>query len=343
MRISSTRLIGKCQGILVGAVLIIGIDVCAQWSPEGGRMGKMTFGGPENSAVEFLQSYDADGDGQIDKAEFSKASEAMFQLMDLSGDGKIDAEEIRRDPAAIYGDCWRRAGQIVDRYDTDEDEKLSAQEAPFGAMAFIKGDVNKDSRLDRRELAQLALEVALLSDALRIADSPAKAAQAFLKKYDKNRDGRITLDEFEWGEAWFGQYDQNSDKFLDEQEIARMPPLPRSPKAQAKDLLKQRDKNGDGRLSAEESGEPPERFHAADTNADGQLSLEELTALIAQRFVPPRLLREKRLEGAPEPVRLPKEMPAQRKQPAGVVPQPPVPPGEQPVPKVAPLPAPVAP
>jgi Ca2+-binding EF-hand superfamily protein len=333
--------------LLLCALLVVGSVVWAQWAPDFKGMGRGGYGGPENQMTEFIQSFDANGDSQIDKDEFLKASVALFDLMDLSGDGKIDAEEGRRDPAAIYGAQSRWAAQVIERYDMDEDAKLSAQEAPFGATAFARCDANKDGRLDRREITQTAFENAMLSDGLRMADNPVRVAQSFLKKYDKNRDGKIALDEFEWGENLFSQYDRNGDKILDEQEIGRIQGLPRSPKSQARELLKERDKDGNGQLSAEESGYPPEQFHAADLNADGQISLDELTTAFAQQYAPPKGRLERRLDGAPEPPRVKGEKP-----PADPN-LPPMPKGagmpkDAPAPKpaagqVAPLPAPVAP
>ena len=310
--------------ILVSLVFAAGGLAWAQGPGEVPRGGKFGVGGGgfegfENTAIEYLQTFDADGDGLISKAEFLKAFEAMFQIMDVSGDGKVDGEEIRRDPARIYGDRARWAGMIIERYDADDDGNLSAAEAPFGPVAFGRADANKDGRLDRRELTQLAFDLVLLSDALRVADSPTRVAQAFLKKYDKNRDGKITPDEFEWGDEMLARFDRNGDKVLDSDELGRIPPLPPSPKAQAKDIIKQRDKDGDGRLSAAEFGDTPERFHAADGNGDGLVTLDELTALIVQSLAAAKDGRAgKRLDIVPDRPAQPIEGPAQ---PAGLVPK----------------------
>jgi len=275
--------IRRYSSVVFGAVLLAGSGVWAQFPPDFMRQGKGGFGGPENQSMEFIQSFDANGDGQIDKAEFLKAATAIFDLMDLSADGKIDAEEARRDPAASYGNQSRWAGMVIDRYDLDDDGKLSSDEAPFGAIAFARGDTNKDVRLERRELTQMAFENAMLSEGLRMADSTMRIAQSFLKKYDKSRDGKITADEFEWGPDSFAQYDRNGDKVLELDEIGRIPPLPRSPRAQAKDFLKQRDKDTNGQLTLEESALPADAFHSMDLNADGLLTLDEVTSASLQQ------------------------------------------------------------
>jgi len=268
------------------AMLLLSGPAWAQFPGDFSKFGRGGggFEGFENTAIEYIQSFDGDGDGLISQAEFLKAFETMFRIMDVSGDGKLDAEELRRDPARVYGERSRWAAQIIERYDVDGDGKLSASEAPFGPLAFERADANKDKFVDRHELTQFSFDLALLSDALRVADNPARVAQAFLKKYDKNNDGKIAPDEFEWGPDFFAQFDRNGNGSLDAEELGRMPGLPPSPKTQARDLIRQRDKDNDGKLSPAEFADAPERFHAADLNADGFLSLEELTAMIQQSF-----------------------------------------------------------
>jgi Ca2+-binding EF-hand superfamily protein len=219
--------------------------------------------------------------------------------MDASADGTLDADEMAQDPARLYGERARWAADVIQRYDADDDDTLSAAEAPFRRMAFTRADADNDGRVDRRELTQFGFELALLSDALR-AENPAKVTQTFLKKHDKNKDGKISESEFEWGPSYLARYDRNGDKVLDVAEIGRIRSLPPSPRSRAKELLKQRDRNGDSQLSVGEFGQPPEVFHAADRNADGQLSLDELSQSFAQPTRSPYKARpEKRFQIAP--------------------------------------------
>lgn len=299
MRVDSGR---KGRNGLAGIFLLVTVIFAAsawgqysktylssRYRPEG-------FG---NSAIEFIQSFDADKNGQVDRAEFLKAYETMFEIMDTSGDGKIDSREMQYDPARIYGERARWAAGIVARYDADDDGTLSAEEAPFWSVTFTRADANKDEHVDKAELTQFAFDLELLRGGLQ-AENPTKVAAAFLKKYDNNADGKIAPAEFEWGDQVFGRYDRDQNGFLDQAEMARIPPLPPSPKARARDMLKERDKDNSGQLSAIEFDEAPERFSAADLNADGQLSLDELTAMLNPQLAVRKSSRvEKRLLDAP--------------------------------------------
>ncbi len=329
--------------------LILTATAWAQF-PGDPRLGKITFTGPDNPAVEYLYSYDADGDGLITKTEFLKAFEAMFAIMDASGDGKLDADEVRRDPGRAYGEKSRWTAQILERFDLNDDGKLASDEAPFSAETFNRADANHDKLVTARELTQFAFELGLLAETMQMAAHPSRLAQAFLKKYDKNRDGRISGDEFEWGPDYLERFDRNGDLFLDAEEILRLPALPPSPRVQARDLIQQRDKDGNGVLSAAEFADTPERFHTADLNGDGQLTQGELTALFVQQYVNPAKARaEKRLEapaappapvpGAPNPVQ-PAQPPQAPASPAGPKPAVPAPAASQPPP---PVPMPLAP
>lgn len=314
-----------CLAVSAALTLILAGTVEAQRAGDAWRLERGGPQGPGNTAAEFILSFDSDGDGLISKAEFLKAYEAMFEFMDVSGDGKIDPSEIRRDLAAIYNKSALWARQTIERYDADEDGRLSAREAPFWKMAFERADANKDGFVERRELTELRFNLSLLDEGLR-AQNPDKIVQAFLKRCDANKDGKISVDEFGWGELLFKRYDRDRNGSLERDEIARIPPLGPTPGSRARDLLRQRDLNKDGRLSASEFGETAERFHSADLNADGSLSLEELTKLMASRIkAPKRISREKRLEMLPK-VRRP-----EGRKPQKAAPRPKVKEGRQPV------------
>jgi Ca2+-binding EF-hand superfamily protein len=271
------------------ALLAVGAILWLDGIPARAKAVKSISPGAENTAFEFLQSFDADRDGQLSRAEFLKAHDTMFEIMDASGDGKIDERELKYDPGRLYGEQARWAAGTVQRYDANGDGLLSTEEAPFGSTTFARADADGNGQADRRELTQLSFDLVLLTRDLR-NENPSKLTAAFLKKYDRTGDGKIAPDEFEWNKDVFARYDRDNNGLLQGEELSRIPALPPGPKSQARELIAQRDRDGDGRLSGEEYGEAPERFHATDLNADGWLSLDEL----ASTFEPPVKLRSGR-------------------------------------------------
>lgn len=251
-----------------------------------------------STTFDFVRSFDANKDGKIDRGEFTRAYEAMFEIMDVSGDGAIDSREFMRDPAQAFANSARRAETTVRLYDADEDERLSPYEAPFWSSVFQRADANKDGFVDVKELTQIQFENDLLSEGLRVGN-PKKRADAFLGKCDKNGDRKVSRDEFDWDDRAFDRYDLNKDNSLDEAEIVLIPPLPPSPRARAEKTIDTLDRDKNGSLSAVEFAQPPEVFHANDTNADGEISIDELTAATV---APPKTrgaVRPKALKAAP--------------------------------------------
>lgn len=114
------------------------------------------------------------------------------------------------------------------------------------------------------------------------AESPAKVAMNYLKKYDANEDGAISKSEYS-GAAFWKRYDGDQDGKVTAQEIRQMEEMLRK-QAQAKapkrreyfrglDDFGLHDANADGRFSRNELASFV--HDAADRNRDGWLSEEE--------------------------------------------------------------------
>jgi Ca2+-binding EF-hand superfamily protein len=100
-----------------------------------------------------------------------------------------------------------------------------------------------------------------------------------MSKADKNNDGTISRDEFtDAMNGLFIALDKNGDGVLDKDEMAALRPGGGQPGIVPAALMKQRDTNGDGKLTLEESGMQENRFKALDTNGDGFVTLDELQA-----------------------------------------------------------------
>lgn len=124
-------------GILLGSALILAVPANAQPS---GRMQQM------------LARADADGDGEITRAEFDRVRDEMFSRLDRNGDGHVD----RSDRPRRFGDRFDQAYQTFAPLDANGDQRISRAELVEGdAPAFVAGDTNGDQVLSRDEIAAL--------------------------------------------------------------------------------------------------------------------------------------------------------------------------------------------
>jgi Ca2+-binding EF-hand superfamily protein len=136
-----------------------------------------------------------------------------------------------------------------------------------------------------------------------IAAALKSTPEEFLKLYDKNKDGVLTLDEMPPALVKaFARYDANGDGKLDRAEVAQLlkgvralvaqqekGPAPAQVEALVDKLLAQFDTNKDGKISkAEAKGRLAESFAQFDTNKDGYLDRKELQAAAARLLAGPK-------------------------------------------------------
>jgi Ca2+-binding EF-hand superfamily protein len=210
----------------------------------------------EKAAVGANANRDAKAAGQPNAA--APQSNAMFSAIDADGDGVISKVELRKAIKALMS------------LDADKDGSITLAEAGGGAAAPVG-----------------------------IAEDP-QVAQ--LMTYDKNGDGKLSVNEVpnNMRNALRGA-DQNHDNMIDRQELAAVVAATRTqfgnngaPWAganngaaqQATGQFLQHDRNGDGRLSADELRNlPPQMSRSlqnADRNKDGAIDAGELQAAIEQ-------------------------------------------------------------
>ncbi|MGE5191990.1 MAG: EF-hand domain-containing protein [Deltaproteobacteria bacterium] len=139
-------------------------------------------------------------------ATASNNDKEVFKLLDADGSGYLDRAEM----AAA-------AARILER-DQDQDECISFQEV----LPEPEPDPNALLLLNRR---QPAAPTATRSELLRDISEPQLAGR-LIKKYDKNRDGKLAPAELGWNADRVKMLDENSDGKLSEKElrgIARTP------------------------------------------------------------------------------------------------------------------------
>jgi Ca2+-binding EF-hand superfamily protein len=105
-------------------------------------------GGQRGPAFEKI---DADGDGQITKAELEAMGVARFEKVDADGDGFITQAEVeiqQSDRAA------KRAARMMERLDADEDGRISLaemQKSPRANKMFDRVDADGDGVITKAE------------------------------------------------------------------------------------------------------------------------------------------------------------------------------------------------
>jgi hypothetical protein len=132
------RMSALVAGILIGPALILAAPASAQ---SHDQMRKM------------LERADANGDGDITRAEFDRVRSEMFARLDRNGDGHVDSKDRPR----MFGDRFDQAYRMLTSLDTNGDRRISRTELANGdAPAFVAGDTNGDDVLSRTEIAALS-------------------------------------------------------------------------------------------------------------------------------------------------------------------------------------------
>ncbi len=83
-------------------------------------------GGKHGPQIDF-ETLDADGNGEVTKAELQSHGQARFAQADSDGDGKLTAAELT---AAARKQSEDRVAHMIERFDTDGDGALSQDEMP---------------------------------------------------------------------------------------------------------------------------------------------------------------------------------------------------------------------
>ncbi|WP_291729537.1 EF-hand domain-containing protein [Leisingera sp. F5] len=106
--------------------------------------------GPKMSFEEI----DADGNGEVTKAEIQALKEARFSKADADGDGKLTLEEMQAHAQARANE---RAARMLERFDKDGDGALSKDEMPQPRRAgrmFDRMDADGSGGISKEEFEE---------------------------------------------------------------------------------------------------------------------------------------------------------------------------------------------
>ncbi len=244
----------------------------------------------------MVDNFDTDNDGKLNLEEFRKGF-AISRGMPVEGprpDGPPGGPQGPGAPSPLFA-----------ALDTNHDGKISGDEL-YSATASLK-------KLDRDGNGTITLQEASAGSregepGKRPGGAPATGAAggmnaeamiARLKQADTNGDGKLSKDEApERMRENFDRIDQNGDGFIDEKEMKQVAQLLSRAGGPGKGpagagapggggilagMMKQADKNGDGKLSKDEA---PERmrdnFDRIDQNGDGFIDDQELQGMIGR-------------------------------------------------------------
>ncbi len=198
----------------------------------------------------FIQHFDKDGDGLVSKAEFP-GPEDRFTQLDANSDGFIDAGEAPKGPPR-HG---MMGGGFIKKFDKDGDGKVSQAEFPGSADHFKELDANGDGFIDGTET-------------LKGPPPHGMMGGGFIKKFDKDGDGKVSQAEFPGSADHFKELDANGDGFIDDTETPKGPP---HHGMMGGGFIKKFDKDGDGKVSQAEFPGPADHFTQLDANGDGYI------------------------------------------------------------------------
>jgi len=162
------------------------------------------------SSKGFIEKYDRNGDGYLDKEELPAEMRDSFLELDLNKDGKLTAGELERHARRMERSQNRQRpiDMITIWIVENRDTQVGLPDLQKAYEMLRKLDRDNDGELTREEF-----------ETGRFAALQAKL-EMMMQYCDRNKDGRISKDEaHEHVGQRFEQFDQNRDGFLDRSEV----------------------------------------------------------------------------------------------------------------------------
>jgi len=174
---------------------------------------------------------------------------------------------------------------FIQKFDKDNDGKVSKEEFPGPAEHFPRMDKNGDGFITGDEVQPGRPPQMGQMDG---TGPQGMMGKNFIQRFDKDNDGKVSKDEFTGRPDRFTGLDKNGDGFISADEMPQGPPPQMGsqggtpgqmdgtgPHGTGKNFIQRLDKDNDGKVSKEEFTGPPEHFTGLDKNGDGFVSADE--------------------------------------------------------------------
>lgn len=181
----------------------------------------------------FYKRFDANKDKKVQKTEFPAADrvfagrDMVYRNYDKNKDDALAKREVTRYITALLkaARAAPRPDNFFDLFDLNRDDKVTRAEYKGGPRMFFRSyDHNRNNVVTREEMNMGANQSrsarVMRQDQEFMADGPTQAPKlGLLERYDKNKDGRITLKELDDAESVLHRLDKNKDGVLSGSEV----------------------------------------------------------------------------------------------------------------------------
>lgn len=179
--------------------------------------------GSKEERSDFFERFDADKDGRISATEF-RGGEEVFRQYDRNRDGFLSPKEVERylDDRLKQARRNPRPDNFMEIFDGNRDGKVTRREYDGPSPFFRSYDHDGDDVVTEAELnmGPVVPKSMMAEGPAADPDGPTPLPRrTLLDRYDKDADGKVTLEELGGAESVMQRLDRNGDGILSGGEV----------------------------------------------------------------------------------------------------------------------------